>query len=145
MRVTVVSRARRVLATGFALFAAAGAGLAAGCGGDGVAPSLAPRLSEIEAQVFSRSCVFSACHGPTGPEQGLSLAPPVFARIVDQPASEAPDRLRVAPGDPDGSYLLEKLERRQPLVGQQMPPGQPLDPPVLAAIRQWIVAGAADD
>jgi hypothetical protein len=49
---------------------------------------------------------------------------------------------RVAPNDPDNSYLIQKLEGT---AGAQMPPSGPLDPADINTIRQWISAGAVDD
>ena len=48
---------------------------------------------------------------------------------------------RVLPGDPDNSYLIQKLKGNQ-LVGGQMPPGTPLQQPVIDDIRLWITNGA---
>jgi hypothetical protein len=131
--------------------AAAAAGLAAalaiapGCGGGGEAPTVAPQLGEIQAHIFGRSCVFSSCHGSEGPQQGMSLVAPVHATLVGHASTEVPQRSRVVPGDPDASYLLEKLESDKPVMGERMPPGQPLSGGQIAAIRQWIQNGAADD
>ena len=47
----------------------------------------------------------------------------------------------VAPGDPDNSYLIQKLEGTAP--GAQMPfGGTPLDPAIISNIRTWISNGA---
>ena len=52
--------------------------------------------------------------------------------------------LRVKPGDPDGSYLIRKLEGGR-IVGERMPLGSaPLPPETLAVIREWIARGAPD-
>ena len=53
--------------------------------------------------------------------------------------------LRVAPGDPDASLLVQKLEADPPVCGQHMPPGRTLAPEQLAQLRAWIGAGAAND
>jgi methionine-rich copper-binding protein CopC len=53
-----------------------------------------------------------------------------------------PSLQRVRPGDPDGSYLIQKLEGRA-AVGAQMPfGGPPLPASTIAFIRQWIANGA---
>jgi hypothetical protein len=48
---------------------------------------------------------------------------------------------RVLPGDPDNSYLIQKLEDNQ-MVGNGMPPGAGLDQAVINDIRLWITNGA---
>ena len=52
--------------------------------------------------------------------------------------------LRVAPGAPDDSYLVHKIEGTA-AQGQQMPPNgaAPLSQAEIGAIRQWITDGAA--
>lgn len=58
---------------------------------------------------------------------------------------EVPTLLRVAPGDPDNSYLIQKLEGTAS-VGEQMPLGMtPLPQASIDVIRQWILEGAVDD
>jgi hypothetical protein len=53
-----------------------------------------------------------------------------------------PSILRVVPGDPNNSYIIQKLEGHA-AVGAQMPfGGPPLDAAVIAVIRQWITDGA---
>jgi hypothetical protein len=51
----------------------------------------------------------------------------------------------VIPGDPDGSYLMIKLEGRQS-VGDRMPQtGSPLDSIDLTNLRNWISQGALNN
>ena len=61
-------------------------------------------------------------------------------------AARAAGLLRVAPGDPDHSYLLLKLEGKLgPDEGVQMPlVGGPLPASAIDAIRRWIAAGAPE-
>jgi hypothetical protein len=62
--------------------------------------------------------------------------------LVDVPSVEVPGLHRVAPGEPDNSYLVQKIEGRA-AVGDQMPLGGPsLDAEQINLIRQWIAAGA---
>jgi hypothetical protein len=54
-----------------------------------------------------------------------------------------PTVLRVAPGDADASYLVQKLEGTA-AVGGQMPVGSPpLDQATIDIVRAWIDSGAA--
>jgi hypothetical protein len=52
--------------------------------------------------------------------------------------------LYVAPGSPDGSYLVQKLEGTAGIVGRQMPFSGPpfLTPGQMAIVRRWIEIGA---
>ena len=53
---------------------------------------------------------------------------------------------RVAPGDPDNSYLIRKLEGDAGIVGSRMPQGGPfLDQATTDQIRQWIADGAPNN
>lgn len=111
--------------------------------GEGGSVPLAPTLASLQVNVFSRSCAVSGCHaGGTAP-LGLRLdAGFSYARLVGQSSVESPAQLRVAPGDPDGSYLVQKIEGIA-AVGGRMPLNQPaLAAEEIAAIRAWIAAGA---
>jgi hypothetical protein len=51
----------------------------------------------------------------------------------------------VAPGRPDDSYLVHKIEGRA-AVGARMPLGGPfLDDATIAVIRDWIARGAPNN
>jgi hypothetical protein len=75
----------------------------------------------------------------------MSLVAPTHKTIVGQPSTGVPGRVRVAPGDPEASYLFEKISRDRPTKGKRMPPNQPLDPERIALVRAWIALGAMDD
>jgi len=65
-----------------------------------------------------------------------------YAMLVGVPSTEVPSIPRVKPGDPDGSYVVQKVEGRA-AVGAQMPFGGPeLPASTIAVIRQWISDGA---
>jgi hypothetical protein len=65
-----------------------------------------------------------------------------FANLVGVASSQQPAVLRVATGDPDNSYLVQKIEgtaasgARMPLGGGALPQA------VIDDIRQWISDGA---
>ena len=66
------------------------------------------------------------------------------AMLVNVPSQEVPSLLRVEPGNPDDSYLVQKIEGTAS-VGGQMPLGGPeLSDEAIAAIRQWIADGAQE-
>jgi len=127
--------------------------LVAGCAGNGEgldangrpltggpAP-LVPELASIQQNVFTPIC--SACHAGAAAPLGFRLdASSAYAMLVNAPSVEVPSLLRVVPGNPDASYLIEKLEGHA-AVGGQMPLGQPpLPQATIDVIRQWITDGA---
>jgi hypothetical protein len=106
-----------------------------------------PTLESIQAHVFTPTCSASGCH--TGPTSGtlpsgmdLSSASASFSSLVGVSSIEEPALQRVTPGDPDASYIVQKLEGTA-ASGAQMPFGQtPLEQATIDAIRQWISDGA---
>lgn len=108
--------------------------------GGGAVP-LTPDLASIQANVFTPVC--SPCHAGAGAPQGLRLdAASSYSSLVGVPSSEVPGLLRVEPGDPANSYLVQKLEGNAS-VGVRMPSGQPALPEAtIQVIRQWIQDGA---
>jgi hypothetical protein len=102
-------------------------------------------LEEIQAQVFTTRC--SLCHTGGGTElpftMNLSNIQASFDHLVSEPSEQVPELLRVHPGNPDGSYLIHKLEGTH-AVGDRMPQGGPfLDEATIQGIRGWIAEGAA--
>ena len=99
-------------------------------------------FQSIQANVFTPIC--SKCHiGASAPE-GLQLdAAHSYNLLVGVPSAERPDLLRVNPGNPDASYMVQKIEGAAGIVGGQMPLGEtPLPQATIDAIRQWITNGA---
>jgi hypothetical protein len=110
--------------------------------GGGGGQALSPDFDSIQANVFTPIC--TACHaGATAPE-GLRLdTADSYTLLVNVASSEVPSLLRVAPGDPDSSYLIQKLEGHA-AVGARMPYGGPyLAADTIAVISEWIAAGAS--
>jgi len=109
--------------------------------GAGATPPLSADFDSIQANVFTPIC--SVCHvGATAP-QGLMLdAAHSYNLLVSIPSTEVPSILRVKPGDPANSYIIQKLEGHA-AVGGQMPLGEtPLPAATIAFIAQWITDGA---
>jgi hypothetical protein len=104
-------------------------------------------LDAIQASVFTPSCAVSGCH--TGPTSGslpsgldLTTADASFASLVSIASLQVPALFRVAAGDPDSSYLVQKLEGTA-ASGSRMPlGGGVLDQALVDDIRAWITAGA---
>jgi hypothetical protein len=110
--------------------------------GGGNGGELTPDWASIQANVFTPIC--TQCHVGANAPQGLRLdAASSYGALVGTASSEDPGVLRVKPGDPGGSYLVQKLEGRA-AVGARMPLGEPALPDAtIQVIRQWISDGAA--
>ena len=73
----------------------------------------------------------------------LTLAPLGAACAWQQSGPPPVTRPAVVPGDPDNSFLMQKLTGPAADEGDQMPDrGSQLDAATLAAIRTWIANGA---
>ncbi|MGM0557976.1 MAG: hypothetical protein ACQEVA_16440, partial [Myxococcota bacterium] len=68
-------------------------------------PLREPTLTNLEDQVFSVSCAFSACHGGNGAAAGLSLVgDDVHGSLMDHQVASPTDMPLVDPGNPDNSW-----------------------------------------
>ncbi len=99
-------------------------------------------FQSIQDNVFTPIC--SVCHSGADAPEGLQLdAAHSYALLVGVPSTEVPGTLRVKPGDPTNSYLIQKLQGSSGIVGAQMPFGGPYLPQsTIDVIVQWIAAGA---
>jgi hypothetical protein len=120
----------------------------------GPTPNLQPTFSSIQQEIFNTTdssgrlaCV--NCHTSVGrvPAAGLDLTGNAHARLVGVSSVQRPGVLRVAPGDPDNSYIVHKLEGRSDIVGGRMPRGAGpfLTDGQMLVIRRWIAEGAANN
>jgi hypothetical protein len=110
-------------------------------GSGGASGPLAPNFDSIQANVFEPLCEF--CHAGANAPAGLRLdAANSYALLVGVASIEQASVMRVAPGDPNNSYLIQKLEGTA-AIGQRMPAGLPALPQAdIDVIRQWITDGA---
>ena len=119
------------------------------CGSTPTSPTPpAPTLSQIQSQIFDPSCV--ACHTDVGrtPAAGMNLkSGAAFAALVNLASPRLPGAIFVVPGNPNGSYLLPKLEGTAGIVGARMPPDPAmyLSDAQVQMIRDWIRAGALNN
>jgi hypothetical protein len=104
-------------------------------------PPLVAEFQSIQDNVFTPIC--TACHAGGGAPLGLRLDEGnSYAMLVNEPSVEVEELLRVDPGNPDDSYLIQKLEGTAEF-GDRMPQGgPPLPSETIAVIRQWILEGA---
>jgi hypothetical protein len=58
---------------------------------------------------------------------------------VNAIASGCTDRILVVAGEPDSSYLIQKIESSPGICGFQMPLGGSLPSQDIEVLRQWIV------
>lgn len=108
-----------------------------------------PTLAELQDGIFTARCASQFCHSQQVRAGGLNLEPgSSWSEIVGvAPSNEAARQqglLRVAAGDPDASFLMVKLlGPSQAALGSRMPLGaNALADGEIAAVRQWIAAGA---
>ena len=124
------------------------------------ARGVAPTFASIQAKVLAVSCGTggSACHSSEGAlfSGELDLETDAYRNLLGPDGKGAPANniegdvtglLRVAPGNPDASFLVTKLvttTTSDAHYGAGMPFDAPGDvcPETLAAIRTWIAAGA---
>lgn len=101
-------------------------------------------LSSIQTEIFTPIC--SSCHGAGVANAGMRVDDgSAFSNLVSVASSEVPSLFRVEPGDPDNSYLIQKLEGSA-AIGVRMPLGGPfLSQDDINVIRQWITAGALNN
>jgi hypothetical protein len=124
---------------------AGGSGVDAGTEGDPLAIGEAVEpgsLDELHREIVSKRCSGQPglCHNGQF-EPNLSTPSLFYAYAVRRPALEKPDRLRIVPGDPDASFLIDKLRDRD--VSTRMPLGaEPLAESEIALIEAWIQDGA---
>jgi hypothetical protein len=110
-------------------------------GSNGSTPPLSADFDSIQANIFTPIC--SVCHVGGGAPEGLRLdAADSYNLLVGVPSTEVPSLLRVKPGDPANSYIIQKLEGLA-AVGGRMPLGGPyLSTDTIAFVQQWIANGA---
>jgi hypothetical protein len=106
-------------------------------------------FDQIQKHVFDQSCGRDTCHNAAQPLHELSLAPGAsHAALVGAApfnfAAAGAGKLRVDPGDPDNSFLLDKLRGKLgDLEGERMPfEMRRLKKAHVRLVEDWIAAGA---
>jgi hypothetical protein len=104
-------------------------------------PPAASAFQEIQDTVFTPVC--TQCHIGANAPLGLRLdAANSYALLVNVASGEVPGLFRVNPGNPNQSYLVQKI-RGTASVGARMPLGQAALPQDrIDLIVSWITAGA---
>jgi hypothetical protein len=119
----------------------------------GPTPDLQPTFSSIQREIFNttdssgrQACI--TCHVAGGPAGFMPLTEGVsYGNLVGRTSGSKPGAVRVLPGDPDNSYLIQKLEGTPGIVGERMPRtgGPYLTSGQISIIRRWIELGANND
>jgi hypothetical protein len=100
-------------------------------------------LAQLQQNIFGAVC--TNCHVGASAPRGLRLDSEdnSYAFLVNQASGEKPDLMRVNPGNPGQSYLIQKLEGASGIVGGRMPLGGPyLTDAQINLVRTWITNGA---
>lgn len=127
----------------FASFSAAHA--ASGCVDlDGIPLRFDVQWPEVWQRLNAEAGCGQNCHSGSAPAGDLDLSVERFAVLflVGQPSQGDPALMRVEPGDPARSLLLQKLNCDVPDVGMHMPPGGAVSLELQALVHDWIRRGA---
>jgi hypothetical protein len=132
----------------------------------GTAPGGPATFTRVFEEVLNRkTCTSGYCHGMG--LGNLMMTPDnragAYAALVGVAASGmgcgTSGKMRVVPGDPDASLMLEKISPPMPSCGDSMPLGTKFDPNCIipddpsvcttqaeiTLVRDWIAAGAMND
>lgn len=103
--------------------------------------TLEPTFQSIQARVFTPVC--TGCHAGAAAPLGLRLEEGAsYALLVNASSVEVPALRRVQPGNPDASYLIQKLQGTAAVGGRMPLNAPPLPQATIDVIRQWITNGA---
>ena len=98
----------------------------------GTAPTSMATFDSIQSNVFTPKC--AGCHSGSNPPVNLNLdATHSYDDLVNVPSTDQPAILRVKPGDPADSFLVQHIESE----------GDGASTTDLSFIEQWIAEGAS--
>jgi hypothetical protein len=118
----------------------------------GPTPNLEPTFSSIQQEILNTTdssgrpaCI--NCHNGNPFVPGNFVGANAYPALVGRSSVEKPGLLRVAPGDPNNSYMVHKLEGGPNIVGERMPRGGGpfLTSGQMLVIRKWIADGAPNN
>jgi len=118
----------------------------------GPTPNLEPTFSSIQQEILNTTdssgrlaCI--NCHNGNPFVPGNFTGANAYPALVGRSSVEKPGLLRVAPGDPNNSYFVHKLEGGPNIVGERMPRGGGpfLTGGQMLVIRKWIADGAPNN
>lgn len=121
--------------------------LAAGCGQKieekrETAPHPGP-FGALQTEIFTPKCAREdGCHRGVSAAGGMNLSDGyAYPSLVNAKSTRRPERMRVVPGNPEASYLMERLTGSGDTPRMPMS-GDPLSSSDLDRIRSWIKDGA---
>ena len=118
----------------------------------GPTPNLEPTFSSIQQEILNTTdssgrpaCI--PCHNGNPFVPGNFTGANAYAALVSARSFEKPSLFRVAPGEPDNSYMVHKLEGGPNILGERMPRGGGpfLTSGQMLVIRRWIAEGAQNN
>ena len=109
-------------------------------------PPPAATFTAIQNTIFTPTCAVSGCHTGANPPDGLNLSAGLaYTDIVGVASVQMSTLSLIAPGDPNNSYLVRKIEGSG-IVANRMPlGGDPLSQAQIDLVRQWVSEGAANN
>jgi hypothetical protein len=109
----------------------------------GVSPPRAVRFARDVEPILMSACSGEFCHG-----MHMTSASRAYAFLLHETAFECDDpRPLVAPGDPDRSYVIDKVLGKNLCAGHPMPRGleNRLSAEEVRTLTDWICEGAPND
>ena len=97
--------------------------------------------AELSEDIFSKSCAFSSCHSSaSSASASLQLHDEeALLSMIDRPSVQSPETMLIAPGNPEDSYLIQKMKGYQLAEGtESMPPGTTLCEGKVQLVEDWI-------
>ena len=103
-------------------------------------------FSRIQNLVFTPSCASVNCHKGSSSQHGLDLSSgAAYSNLVNVPSGQMPALNLVTHGNPNQSYLVQKIEGTAE-IGDRMPlNGQVLEYDFQQLVRNWIAEGAKNN
>lgn len=101
-----------------------------------------PTFSDIQENIFNKSCAFSGCHGANSISPDLSGN--AYENVVNKSSSTGISY--ITPNNPTESYLLQKVTPDGNFQGSPMPlSASALSQEQIEAIIEWINDGAKNN
>lgn len=113
--------------------------------GEAIGETTVSYSSDIVPIFQARGCLTSGCHGGGLPSFNYSLD--TYEGVFGPgDSATALGICNVVPGEPDASFLVEKISSDTPRAGVRMPRDRPpLSDTEIELIRTWIAEGAAEN
>jgi len=103
-------------------------------------------FTRVQNEVFLQTCATAECHDTITRQSALDLSVgQAHVQIVNIPSVQIQSLMRIAPNNPDNSYLFQKISTSSPASGLRMPPGAILADSRINLVRRWILRGAPND